>query len=82
MGGFYPQLSLENPDMGWLSAYNYTNSAINSWVGEELRTLGVEATIKRPARNFNSAHSFSLVGATFKGNDPAGTLLAWRGFAA
>jgi len=81
VGGFYPQLSLENPDMGWLSAYNYTNSAINSWVGEELRTLGVEATIKRPARNFNSAHSFSLVGATFKGNDPAGTLLAWRGFA-
>ena len=80
-GAFYPQLSLENPDMGWLSPYNYTNSAINSWVGEEIRTLGVEATIKRPGRSFNSAHSFSFVGATFKGNDPAGTLLAWRGFA-
>jgi len=81
VGGFYPLLSLENPDMGWLSPYNYTNSAINSWVGEELRTLGVEATIKRPGRSFNSAHSFSFIGATFKGNDPAGTLLAWRGFA-
>lgn len=80
-GGFYPLLSLENPDQGWLSPYNYTNSAINSWVGEEIRTLGVEATIKRPGRRFNSAHSFSFVGATFKGNDPAGTLLAWRGFA-
>ncbi|WP_210797894.1 hypothetical protein [Pseudoalteromonas ostreae] len=80
-GGFYPLLSLENPDKGWLSPYNYTNSAINSWVGEEIRTLGVEATIKRPGRRFNSAHSFSFVGATFKGNDPAGTLLAWRGFA-
>lgn len=81
IGGFYPLLSLENPDMGWLSPYNYTNSAINSWVGEELRTVGVEATVKRPGRSFNSAHSFSFVGATFKGNDPAGTLLAWRGFA-
>lgn len=81
VGAFYPQLSLENPDIGWLSPYNYTNSAINSWVGEEIRTLGVEATIKRPGRSFNSAHSFSFVGASFKGNDPAGTLLSWRGFA-
>lgn len=80
-GGFYPLLSLENPDMGWISPYNYTNSAINSWIGEEVRTLGVEATIKRPGRSFNSKHSFAFVGATFKGNDPAGTLLAWRGFA-
>ena len=81
VGGFYPLMSLENPDIGWTSPYNYTNSAINSWIGEELRTVGAEITIKRPAKRFNSAHSFSLVGATFKGNDPAGTLLAWRGFA-
>ncbi|WP_457934230.1 hypothetical protein LOS73_20385 [Pseudoalteromonas sp. SCSIO 43210] len=81
VGGFYPLMSLENPDIGWTSPYNYTNSAINSWIGEELRTVGVEVTIKRPAKRFNSAHGFSVIGATFKGNDPAGTLLAWRGFA-
>ena len=81
VGGFYPLMSLENPDIGWTSPYNYTNSAINSWIGEEVRTVGAEVTIKRPAKRFNSAHSFSFVGATFKGNDPAGTLLAWRGFA-
>lgn len=81
VGGFYPLMSLENPDIGWISPYNYTNSAINSWIGEELRTFGGEFTIKRPAKRFNSAHSFSFIGATFKGNDPAGTLLAWRGFA-
>jgi len=80
-GGFYPLMSLENPDIGWTSPYNYTNSAINSWIGEELRTVGIEATLKRPAKRFNSKHSFSFVGATFKGNDPTGTLLAWRGFA-
>ncbi|MBB1385199.1 hypothetical protein H5119_06500 [Pseudoalteromonas sp. SG45-5] len=81
VGGFYPLMSLENPDIGWTSPYNYTNSAINSWIGEEVRTVGAEVTIKRPAKRFNSAHSFSVVGATFKGNDPAGTLLSWRGFA-
>jgi hypothetical protein len=80
-GGFYPHMSLENPDIGWNSPYNYTNSAINSWIGEELRTVGVEATLKRPGRRFNSPHSVSIVGATFKGNDPTGTLLSWRGFA-
>ncbi|MBQ4834345.1 hypothetical protein J8L70_13915 [Pseudoalteromonas sp. MMG010] len=81
VGGFYPLMSLENPDIGWLSPYNYTNSAINSWIGEEVRTIGAELTIKRPARQFNSKHSFSFVGATFKGNDPTGTILSWRGFA-
>lgn len=81
VGGFYPLLSLENPDIGWVSPYNYTNSAINSWVGEELKTFGLEATLKLPGRSFRSPHSFTFVGATFKGNDPAGTLLSWRGWA-
>lgn len=80
-GGFYPQMSLENPDIGWLSPYNYTNSAINSWLGEEVRTIGVEASIKRPSHARTGPHSFAGFAAMFKGNDPAGTLLAWRGFA-
>ena len=80
-GGFYPKMSLENPQSGWMSPYNYTNSAINSWLGEEIRTFGVEASIKRPGRQFRSEHSFEGVAAVFKGNDPAGTLLSWRGFA-
>ena len=54
VGGFYPLMSLENPDIGWTSPYNYTNSAINSWIGEEVRTVGAEVTIKRPAKRFNS----------------------------
>lgn len=81
VGGFYPLLSLENPDIGWISPYNHTNSAINSWVGEELKTFGLEATLKLPGRSFKSPHSFSFVGATFKGNDPAGSLISWRGWA-
>lgn len=80
-GAFYPALSLENPGPGWTSPYLYTNSAINSWVGEELRTVGLQASVGRPGRRVNSPYSWSLVASVFKANDPAGTLLAWRGFA-
>lgn len=81
-GMFYPEFGFENPDIGWLSPYNYTNSAIASWVGEEVRTLGGEFKVTRPGRaHGNSPHTFAFVGAGFRGNDPAGTLLAWRGWA-
>jgi len=39
-GAFLPELSLENTDLGWTSPYTITPSAINSWIGEELRTIG------------------------------------------
>ncbi|MDP5213620.1 hypothetical protein ORJ66_11255 [Pseudoalteromonas tunicata] len=80
-GLFYPRMSLENPDLGWTSPYTYTNSAINSWLGEEIKTIGLELSVNRPGRFFNSPHSFNAVASVFKANDPAGTLLAWRGFA-
>lgn len=81
-GMFYPEMGFENPDIGWLSPYTYTNSAISSWIGEEVRTLGGEFKVTRPGRFHNrSPHTFALTGAVYKGNDPAGTLLAWRGWA-
>lgn len=81
VGAFYPQLSLENTDTAWTSPYSSTFSAINSWVAEEVRTKGAEFSISRPGRFFQSEHSWTLVGSLFQGNDPAGTILAWRGFA-
>ena len=42
-GAFFPTISLENDDLGWTSPYTLTPSAINSWIGEELRTIGSEA---------------------------------------
>lgn len=80
-GFFYPAMSLENVDEGWLSPFTYTQSAINSWIGEELRTLGAEFTLYSPGRSRNSPWSWELHGAAYKGNDPLGTLLSWRGFA-
>lgn len=80
-GMFYPKFGFENPDIGWISPYSYTNSAISSWIGEEVRTLGTEFQISLPGRTRRSPHSFALISSLYKGNDPTGTLLAWRGWA-
>ena len=39
-GAFWAPVSLENEGVGWTSLWTLTPSAINSWVGEELRTIG------------------------------------------
>jgi hypothetical protein len=81
LGFFYPKLSLENVDSGWLSPFTYTQSALNSWVGEELRTAGLEVTLYSPGRSRNSPFSWEFHAALFKANDPLGTVISWRGFA-
>jgi hypothetical protein len=81
VGFFYPKLSLENVDTGWISPFTYTQSAVNSWVGEELRTAGLELTLYSPGRTRNSPISWEFHGSLFKANDPLGTLISWRGFA-
>ncbi|NKB45495.1 MAG: hypothetical protein GKS03_14585 [Alphaproteobacteria bacterium] len=77
IGAFFPPISLENKGIAWTSPYTITSSAINSWVGEELKTLGAEFTVSREFEDFD----LSLTGSAFTANDPAGTLLAWRGWA-
>lgn len=79
-GAFFPAISLENDALGWTTSRTLSSSAINSWLGEELRTLGVEAHWARRGRQTGSPHDFGITAAVFGGNDPAGTLLAWRGW--
>jgi len=80
LGAFYPPMSLENRAGGWVTPYTITPSAISSWVGEELRTIGLEGQVDwlgtRQGRHFD----FQLTGAVFGWNDPAGTMLASHGF--
>src|SRR5207342_2080942 len=45
-GAFFPTISLENDDLGWASPYTLTPSAVNSWIGDELRTIGGEGTLR------------------------------------
>jgi hypothetical protein len=80
-GFFYPSLSLENTSSGWLSPYTYTQSAINSWIGEELRVFGTQVSLYSGGRKRNSPWSWEIISGLYKGNDTTGTLLTWRGFA-
>jgi len=75
-GAFFPPVSLEDLDVGWSSVYTLTPSAINSWIGDELRTIGGEADVARRT-DFGT---FALIAALFTRNDPAGTLIAERGW--
>lgn len=80
-GFFYPEMSLENVDIGWLSPFTYTQSAINSWIGEELKAPGIELSLFQPSRLRKSPWAWQLTLGAYKGNDPLGTMLAWRGWA-
>jgi len=77
-GAFFPAISLENDDLGWASPYTLTPSAINSWIGEELRTIGSEAILRYDTNGFGTV---SFTGAVTCCNDPAGILMAERGWA-
>ena len=75
-GLFYPNISLEHDGLDWSVPDTVTPSAINSWVGEELKVQGVEATI----RGTLIGQDLALTGGAFRGDDTAGTLLAFRGW--
>lgn len=75
-GLFFPAISRENTGIAWSSPYTISSSAINSWVGEEIRVSGFE---------FKMTHrseygKLSLTGSVFGYNDAAGTILAFRGW--
>lgn len=70
-------MSLENIDLAWQSPYTISWSAINSWIGEEIRSTGAEFS----ARYRYDGGGVTVGGALFAGNDPAGTVLHQRGWA-
>jgi hypothetical protein len=76
VGAFFPPFSLENEQVGWSSFWTITPSAINSWVGEELRIIGAEGMLEWR----RESGDITLVGAIFGWNDPAGVMIADRGW--
>jgi hypothetical protein len=76
-GQFFLGTSRENVEIGWTSPYTITYSAINSWIGEEVRPIGIDLDYRwaSPAND-----DFSIGATAFQGNDTMGTLLAWRGW--
>ncbi len=76
-GLMWPPISLEHGGGDWSVTDTITPSAINSWVGEEVKVLAFEAT----AMARLGEHALALTGAVFDYNDTAGTLLSFRGWA-
>jgi hypothetical protein len=76
-GQFFLPSSRENIDPLWASPYTINYSALNTWIGQEVRPIGVDLQY----RHVTGAGHFITGGATaFRGNDTMGTLLAWRGW--
>jgi hypothetical protein len=77
VGYFYPPVSMEHDGTAWSLPDMLTASAINSWIGEEVKVAGVEGTITRAFGD----HEISATAAVFDENDTSGTLLSFRGWA-
>ena len=75
-GAFFPPVSLENTEIGWTSPWTLTPSAINSWIGEEIRIIGAEGMLEWRSE----VRTLSVSAAAFRWNEPAGVLIADRGW--
>src|SRR5262249_1973607 len=72
-GEFFLPTSRENTDPLWTSPYTITWSAINRWMGQEIRPIGADLQF--------SPNLYATLGATaFRGNDTMGGLPAARGW--
>jgi hypothetical protein len=81
LGAFYPAISLEHRAAGWTNPYLISSSALNTWVGEELRTIGLEYNLDWLGAQQGSDFEAGLTAAAYGWNDPAGVVVAFRGFA-
>lgn len=76
-GLFFPPASLEHDGAEWTTHHTLTASAIGSWIAEEVKVLGAEATVHTALAGKPASLTFAAFGA----NDTAGTLLTFRGWA-
>ena len=76
-GLMWPPVSLEHEGADWHVRDSITPSAINSWIGEEVRPVAAEATIGTDL----GASKVRATAAIIAANDTAGTLLTFRGWA-
>ena len=76
-GFFFLPTSKENRDDNWASPYTIGFSALNTWIGEEVRPLGVDLQYRHTTR---AGHTITGGATAFRGNDTMGTILGWRGW--
>jgi hypothetical protein len=81
LGVFYAPISLENRLQGWRSAYSLSPSAINTWIGEEFRTIGAEYDLDWLGRQRGHDWELGATAAAYGWNDFSGAVLAISGWA-
>lgn len=75
-GVFYPPVSMEHEGVAWTTPNMLSASAINTWIGEEVKVGGLEGAFTRSL----GAHEVVATAAVFGWNDTSGTLLTFRGW--
>ncbi|HET9810894.1 MAG TPA: hypothetical protein VFP53_04270 [Sphingomicrobium sp.] len=76
-GLMWPPVSLEHEGADWHVRDTATPSAINSWIGEEVRPLALEGNVTATL----GRHRLTATAAVMAANDTSGTLLTFRGWA-
>jgi hypothetical protein len=76
IGYFYPPVSLENDGRVWTDRDAITPSVIASWIGEEVKVLGGEASV---SHDFGD-QQVTLTGALYGYDETSGALLTFRGW--
>ena len=79
-GAFYAPISLENRTSGWESAYTLSCSAIDSWLAEEVRTIGAEVQLDWLGSHMGHDFDLGATAGVFGWDDGAGAALADGGF--
>ncbi len=77
VGQFFLPTSMENTDSFWDSPYTISWSSLNSWIGEEFRSIGLDWDYRI---KFDGGSKLTFAATAFHGNDANSTLLSWRGF--
>jgi hypothetical protein len=61
VGVFYPPVSMEHDGVAWTTPDMLSGSALNSWIGEEVKVAGAEVTVQRSL----GAHQVEATAAVF-----------------
>jgi hypothetical protein len=76
-GLYYPQVSQEHAGPLWLDEDALTPSALDTWIGEEVKVVGGEASVSGAL----GEHQITATVGAFGYDDTSGTLLTFRGWA-
>jgi hypothetical protein len=77
-GAFFLPTSRENVDSLWETPYTISSSALNTWMGEEFRPIGIDLSY---GHRLPRASTVTAAATVYRGNDTFGAIPIDRGWA-